>query len=707
MTEGTTKRANSSSLQRDQSDIFNACGFGIIVIDEFSHLLYWNHWVSKHSQHSLESSKGKSLETIFPILDKTRLLQAIRDAIEHQLPSTLSHKLNKNVFPLSFRNGKDIEHNIKLFPLKKDHAVHHCLIEITDISAAVKREKQLRDVSEQMRREKEWANVTLMSIADAVITTDQHGRITSVNDKAEKLTGLSRDVMRGKTLRDVCPIAQASIGACSHPINACLDNRQTLTDSDNYQFLAADGNTYAVNLSIAAIIDLDDSLLGAVMTFRDITQSRHISAQLSWQAKHDHLTGLINRRELETKIEEHRLDAKNYGNSHNLLYIDLDQFKIVNDTCGHGIGDKLLKQISQVFQDQLRKDDILARIGGDEFCVLLPMCPAENALKIANTLRQATLEYRFVHDNKPYMLGASIGLSKISGHERNAAEILSAADSACYSAKSLGRNRVQVHDSRDANNEQPQQVMQWFSRLQSALEEDRFILYAQEIASIHHPHTAHYEVLIRMLDQDGNIVPPNSFIPAAERFNLMQSIDRWVLEKVCLYFADLPKSLQKLPVISINLSGISVSDKHFLQATSKLFDQYDTPTDRICFEITETAAISNFKDALTFMTEMKKRDCRFSLDDFGSGLSSFTYLKTLPVDYLKIDGHFVKNITDDLVDKEFVESIHRIAQIMGIKTIAEFVENEQILDILRDIGVDYAQGYGISKPVPLDTLQFA
>jgi len=695
----------NSALSHEKGDIFDACGFGIIIIDESSKLLYWNNWLSKKSHVSLDRAKGKPLEKIFPILDKTRLLQAIKDALEHHLPSTLSYKLNKQILPLSLRNGKNIEHNIKLSPLKKSDGSYQCLIEITDISAAVKRENQLRDISDQMRREKEWANVTLMSIADAVITTDQNGCITSVNDKAEILTGLTRSTMQGMILSDACPISNASIGATLHPITSCLENRQVLTDTDNYQFIAADGSPYAVNLSIAAIIDLDDSLLGAVMTFRDITQSRHISDQLSWQAKHDHLTGLLNRRELETKIEEHRVDAKNNHNHHNLLYIDLDQFKIVNDTCGHGVGDKLLKRISQVFQEQLRKDDILARIGGDEFCVLLPMCPAENALNIANTLRQATLEYRFVHDNKPYMLGASIGLTEITGFEKNAAEILSAADSACYSAKSLGRNRVQVHNYHDTNSEQPQQVMQWFSRLQSALEEDRFILYAQEISSIHEQHTAHYEVLIRMLDQNGNIVPPNSFIPAAERFNLMQSIDRWVLKKVCKYFLGLQKNGKKLPVISINLSGISVSDTHFLKATTELFEKYNTPTSYICFEITETAAISNLKDALTFMTEMKKRDCKFSLDDFGSGLSSFTYLKTLPVDYLKIDGQFVKNITHDLVDKEFVKSIHKIAQVMGIKTIAEFVENDQILDVLKNIGIHYAQGYGISKPVPLDAIE--
>lgn len=696
---------HKQQLDNSQTDIFNACGFGIIVLDEFSRVLYWNNWVSKHTQLSLDNSKGKQLDETFSILIHARLLQAVTDALEHHLPSTLSHKLNNRMLPLNNKGGKDVEHNIKVFPLKKTKKIYHCLIEITDISAAVKREKQLREISDQMRREKEWANVTLMSIADAVITTDHDGLIISVNDKAEALTGLTRNTMQGEKLTAICPIAQASIGATAHPIIDCLKNRCSLTDTDNYHFLTADGTAYAISLSIAPIIDLDDSLLGVVMTFRDITQSRNISAQLNWQAEHDHLTGLLNRRVLETKIEEHRLDAKNNHNCHNLLYIDLDQFKIVNDTCGHGIGDRLLKQISNVFQEQLRKDDILARIGGDEFCVLLPMCPPENALSIANTLRQATLEHRFVHDNKPYMLGASIGLTEITGLEKNAAEILSAADSACYSAKSLGRNRVQVHSIHDLNDEQPQQVMQWFSRLQSALEEDRFVLYAQEIACIHGQHAAHYEVLIRLLDQEGKLIPPNSFIPAAERFNLMQSIDRWVLEKVCKYFSGLQKNNKKLPMISINLSGISVGDKQFLQDTIALFKQYNTPTESICFEITETAAISNLKDALTFMTEMKKRDCKFSLDDFGSGLSSFTYLKALPVDYLKIDGHFIKNITSDLVDKEFVDSIHKIAQVMGIKTIAEFVENDQILDILRNIGVDYAQGYGISKPTPLDSIE--
>jgi len=696
---------SETDIASSQPDILDSCSFGIIILDSYSRLVHWNNWVSKHCGLALKDKKGEHLELIFPILAKTRLLNAIDDSLNYRLPSTLSHKLNPHSLPFHDSQGKEIAHNIKIIPLKQSKDTYHCLIEITDISAVVKRENQLREISAQIRREKKWASVTLLSIADAVITTDPEGRIITVNDAAEKLTGLTRSTMQGTMIDSVCPLSQDDKTSATHPALHCLQDRLTLTDSENFQFISAQNTPYAVNLSLAPIIDSDESLLGSVMIFRDITQARNASEQLDWQAKHDHLTGLINRREFERQLKKHLADANKNQNTHCMMYIDLDQFKVINDTCGHDVGDKLLGQISQLLQNQLRQGDILARIGGDEFCALLPTCPIKNAFSIANTLRQSILEHRFVHHNKPYVLGASIGLIAISGQEQNAAEILSAADSACYAAKSAGRNRVHVHNAQGDGSVQPQQLMQWFSRLQLALEKDLFVLYAQKISSIDQEKTPHYEVLVRMLDHDGSIIPPNSFIPAAERFHLMQRIDRWVLNKACSYMSALEKKNKPLPIISINLSGTSIGDPYFLQATLDIFEAYKTPSDHICFEITETAAISNINEALNFMTAMKKLNCKFSLDDFGSGLSSFSYLKNLPVDYLKIDGHFVKNIVSDAVDKAFVDSINKIAQIMDIETIAEFVENDEILDVLKTLGVNYAQGYGISAPQPLDSLE--
>lgn len=699
--------AAKSDMTVRPNDILDVCGFGIIILDEYSRLVYWNKWISKHCSLTLEDNIGEFFEIIFPVLNQIRLLNAIDDALHYHLPSALSHKLNPS--PLSFVNSKGalIEHNTRITPLEKPDGTIHCLIEINDVSAIIKREKQLRVISTQMRHEKEWADVTLMSIADAVITTCPKGIIIAVNNKAEKITGFTRDSMVDQPISKICQFEQDVDDLTPHPVIACLQDKRPITDTDNFHFISADKMSYAVNLSIAPIIDVDGVLLGSVMTFRDITHSRNISAQLDWQAKHDHLTGLLNRRELEAQLSLLLEDAINNQNHHYLMYIDLDQFKIINDTCGHGVGDKLLRQISQVLQEQLRQDDILARIGGDEFCVILPNCPADSALKISNTLRQSVLDHRFVHEDKPYALGASIGLTEITGAEKSSAEILSAADSACYVAKSLGRNRVHLHSLHCDNTLQPQKAMQWFSRLQAALEEDRFVLYAQEIISIKHNkgEAKHYEVLIRMLDKDGTIIPPNSFIPAAERFHLMQRIDRWVLKHVCEYLSRLQKSAKGLPIISVNLSGTSVSDSKFLQETLELFEAHNTPAKYICFEITETATISNLKDALIFMNEMKARGCKVSLDDFGSGLSSFAYLKDMPVDYLKIDGHFIKNIADDERDKAFVSAIHQIAEVMNIQTVAEFVENDQILDALKKLGIDYAQGYGVAKPIPLDEVE--
>jgi diguanylate cyclase (GGDEF)-like protein len=386
--------------------------------------------------------------------------------------------------------------------------------------------------------------------------------------------------------------------------------------------------------------------------------------------------------------------------------MDLDQFKIVNDTCGHDAGDELLKQITETLDKKLRKSDLLARLGGDEFGVLLENCDASHALVIANNLRQAVESFRFGWQTQSFKIGVSIGVAEISDEQAKASEVLSAADAACYVAKESGRNRVHFHALEGSASSEHQQEMQWVSRLQSALDNDRFVLFLQRIQNAENSAVAseHYEVLLRLVGEKGELIPPGAFFPAAERFNMVGDLDIWDIESVFKKLKQLQDNhkISNQLVLAINLSGASMMNNDLSDKICSLMDKSQYPAENFCFEVTETAAIANLKQATVFLTKLRDKGCKIALDDFGSGLSSFAYLKELPIDYLKIDGYFVKDIAINEIDKAFVESINQIGHVMNLETIAEFVENDDILKILKDIGVDYAQGFGIQKPCPFD-----
>ena len=577
-----------------------------------------------------------------------------------------------------------------------------------------------REVSERRRaqaelaREQRRAQVTLDSIGDAVIRTSTAAEVLYLNPKAEELTGWTDSEAGGQPLDEVLrTIEETSGDSASDLVALCVRDGEPRSSAHKVLSAGLTGGPtrgeFAAELSVAAVRDPDhpeQPIVGVVLAFRDVSAQRELAAQLSFQARHDALTGLSNRLEFEQRVEG-ALDGATGGDErHVVCYLDLDQFKVVNDTCGHIAGDTLLKQLAAALEDEVRDTDTLARLGGDEFGILLQHCPADEGLIVAEKLRRRVDELRFDYCGRAFSIAASVGVVPLTSGSGSLAEVLSAADAACYAAKDAGRNRVQLYHDEDIALARRQGEMRWVARVNDALAEGRFRLHFQRIAAIRpglEP-SEHHEILVRMVDERGELVPPGQFIPAAERYGLMAAVDRWVIanafELVAARYRHQPEG--PLEHYSINLSGASLGDEECLAFIRAQLARHPVPPEAFCFEVTETAAITQLGSAIEFMRELKAFGCRFSLDDFGSGLSSFAYLKTLPVDFVKIDGAFVKDMAEDPIDHAMVEAINRVGQVMDIRTIAEFVESDEILELLGDIGVDYAQGYHIGRPGPAE-----
>ena len=442
-------------------------------------------------------------------------------------------------------------------------------------------------------------------------------------------------------------------------------------------------------------------MLGTVVVFRDVSRERRLRRALSYQATHDALTGLLNRREFEHRLHAALAETRGEGTvEHVLVYLDLDQFKVVNDTCGHPAGDRLLKQVTTLLQTRVRGTDTLARLGGDEFGILLQDCARPQAMRIADGLRQAIRDFRYEWEGQQIQIGASIGIVGIDRSSDSVAAVMSAVDVACYAAKDSGRNRVHVYES--DNMPARHKEMHWVSRLQRACDDGRLEIYFQPIVPIgtNIEPQPHYEIMLRMRDEQGALVQPIEFIPAAERYNMMPAIDRWVVHHV-LRTVLAPGKVGEHATFALNLSGTTLSDSGFLEFLLGELSAIEIRPGSLCFEITETAAIASLSNVVYFMRELRDRGVQFALDDFGSGLSSFSYLKTLPVDFVKIDGQFVENVHRDPVDRSMVEAICQVARAMGIRTIAERVERPEALEVLAEIGVDFAQGFLIASPQPI------
>lgn len=564
------------------------------------------------------------------------------------------------------------------------------------------------DSERRLLEEKERAEITLHSIGDGVITTDALGRIERLNMAAELLTGWTSEQARGEPLlRVMRMLRESDQRLIPDPVSRALRDGCVHSSEPDTLLTRRDGREFAIEFTAAPIMDRwHNRMAGTILVFRDVTENRALSTQLAHQARHDSLTGLINRREFESRLKQTLGEAHRYPDQlHWLCYIDLDQFKVINDTCGHLAGDELLKQISGHLRREVRDSDPVARMGGDEFAVLLKHCSADAARETVERVRTVLHDLRFAWDNKSFSSSASIGMVPINASSGTLYDLLSAADKACYVAKDHGRNRIHVYLQDDDAVARHEGEMEWVHRIRRALEENRFALHYQPIQRLSDGVSSHWEILLRMVDESGRIVPPMAFIPAAERYNLMGEVDRWVirttlsqLQGVCKHFCAAGSS------VAINLSAQSLCDEGFLPFVLDQLAETDVPASNLCFEITETAAIANLSRAQEVIKALKARGCRFSLDDFGSGLSSFGYLKNLRVDYLKIDGTFVRDILEDPMDRAMVEAINQIGHVMRIETIAEYVEKAETLTLLRRIGVDYAQGYAVAAPRPLEEL---
>ncbi|HEY5718637.1 MAG TPA: EAL domain-containing protein, partial [Motiliproteus sp.] len=563
---------------------------------------------------------------------------------------------------------------------------------------------RLRRTATNLLGEKEMAQITLGSIGDGVVTTDRDGLIEFMNPVAEKVIGYELADVRGKPLAQVMQLfSEITNKPISDPAVRCVEQEKVIDISQHVYTVRADGTRNHLSLTASPIGQQGKAALGAVLVIQDVDESRVLAEQLHYETSHDALTGLYNRLTFAQKVQTH-LGEHDSKRSPILWHIDLDHFSVINDICGSKGGDGFLRMVAGALKRQLGEYDLLARVGGDEFEVLRPNADPADALNVACQLREVINGLRFEWEDNRFDTTATIGVVFINENYRDLSDVFMAANSAVDTAREQGRNNIHIHTKDVYESSRKHELSQWVPRIKKALDEQRYRLYLQSIAPItsngcQRPH--HAEVLLRMETEDGRILPP-IFIPAAEEYNLMPQLDRWVIGNVCANIGAAKEqgSLAGDYSYSVNLSGTTLTDSFFLDYIRNLFDEFNIDPTQICFEITETAAIHNLESAVAFIESVRQMGCQFALDDFGSGMSSFAYLKNLPVDYLKIDGAFVKQLAKDPVQYSIVEAVNKVGRTLNMQTIAEFVEDDEIIRGLSQIGVDFAQGYGIDQPRP-------
>lgn len=574
-----------------------------------------------------------------------------------------------------------------------------------DITELVQSQQAQAELSRQLADQHERLRVTLHSIGDAVISTDIRGTITYLNPAAERLTGWPACEAVGQPVETVFRLVhEASRQPVTDPVQRCLLENRTITLPGHSVLVARDGSEYGVEDSAAPIHRADGEVIGAVLVFRDVSAQRELVSEISHRASHDALTGLVNRAEFEQRLQRALVQAHEHGREHALLYIDLDQFKPVNDSCGHAAGDRLLRQISALLQQGVRSRDTLARLGGDEFGLILEHCDLAQAERIANEVRTRIDQFRFVHLGRHFRVGASVGLVPLDARWSAIGEALQAADAACYAAKQAGRNRVSVWTDPDQRSPQQRQAVDadWLPRLQQALADDGFVLFGQRIIALNGAEQhLQCEVLLRLPAPDGTLLAPAQFLAPAARLGLLTRIDLWVVRQILQVLA---RPGARLPVhtLSINLSGASILDGRFRDALMQLLAAHAADGRRLCFEIGEAVALASPAETLGFITMLRTCGVRFAIDGFGHGVALLGLLRELPIDYLKIDASVMRGLAHDPAGQALVRCIHEIARALDRQTIAGHVEDDAVHAALARIGIDHAQGYLLHAPARLE-----
>lgn len=682
----------------------------------------------------LEASPKRFRRFILPLADTYRMdflnlvnntqeLVVLREdmsALKHRVPLLLE-KLHQQISEMErarndqLKDQTRMEHRAMLILLPGVLFVNWLLVYFY---WRMMRERQAAEVAHaEAILDRELAQTTLKSIGDGVVVTDVSGRVTDLNPVASQLLGISLEESRGQPIVKMVNLYDEDTGApIENPIETCLESGEVVYLSGNMELRRADGVRIPIEDSAAPIRISNGKMVGAIMVFRNVSEQRDMLRRIQYQACHDSLTGLINRSAFEAVLKDVWQSCESDAAEHALVYIDLDRFKIINDTCGHHAGDELLKQITVLIRNRIRSSDVLgrlydgeentaaherrqeeylARLGGDEFALLLLACPMDAARRIASSVVENIKAFNFLWEGQTFKLGASIGIAPMNRAAGSLEEVMKNADMACFEAKNRGRSRVCIHIEHDDEIHARHREMSWVPRLHQALAEDQFILRRQAIVPVlaGGAEVMHYEVLISL--QDGaEMVPPGAFLPAAERYQMMSDIDRWVVDRAFARIAEEDGD----GIYAINLSGESLGDEGMLEYLFMKINEYEVAPQRVIFEITESAAIRHLQNCQGLIGSLRNLGCRFSLDDFGSGLSSFAYLRDMQVDYLKIDGQFTRNIVEDGIDRILVHSMIRMGHDLGVKVIAEFVENREILKFLKELGADYAQGWGVGRP---------
>lgn len=715
-TDKTTEAITKASQRLESASVASlrkivaASADGMVIVDRGGTILFVNPAVEQLFGYTETELLGHPFG--FPMVaGETTEIDIVRKGGEHRVAEMRAVSLDWDGQPAFLASLRDItsrkhtENQLAQYRIHLEKMVRERTRALRNTNDQLQGEIRERVVAEQRTfEEKERLQVTLDSIADAVLVTDQSGCIRNLNPVAQTLLDMTEAQALGQPVEYILHfVDETSRRKLPNPVLMCLKQGKTYTIADNAALISSTGVECAIQDSAAPIRDREGRIIGAVLVFRDVTVSRQIEKTIQYQAAHDTLTDLVNRREFERRLAHALEGHQKFGALHTVCYLDLDQFKVVNDTVGHLAGDELLRQVSGILSQLVRERDTLARLGGDEFGLLLDNCSVNKAEQIADNIIAHLRDFRFEWEGRAFQIGVSIGIAPLTNEAVDSTQLLTRADVACYAAKEQGRNRFHVYALDSDESTRHHNELLRAAELREALDQNRFRLWLQPIVALNEggDQPKLCEVLLRLVEEDGGLRNPHSFIPAAERYNVMRDIDRWVVAHVLTNFKKISGE-HKDCVVTINLSGNSLGDSDLLPFLQDMFSQTAVPASKVCFEITETAAIQNLAQAHNLIKTLRESGCRFALDDFGSGLSSFSYLKRLPIDYLKISGNFVLGMLHDTLDHAFVEAINNIGHTMQVQIIAEHVEHDGLVDKLRELGVDYIQGYAVGRPKQLE-----